>query len=103
MSLGVYPSHSGVLSRSGASAPSVSGPREQRADDSTDADAAVEEAELRRLRAADGAHRMLALAQAMRAICCLTQAPDGSGPIKIRIGLHVGPAVAAVVGTQMLR
>ena len=52
---------------------------------------------------ADGARRVLALAQAMHSICANTPAPDGSGPIRIRVGLHVGPAIAAVVGTQMLR
>ena len=53
--------------------------------------------------AASGARRMFVLAQEMLRVCSETQAPDGSGPIRIRIGLHVGPVVAAIVGTQMLR
>ena len=51
----------------------------------------------------DHARRMFVLAREMLRISAATQAPDGSGPIKIRIGLHVGPVVAAVVGTRMLR
>ena len=88
---------------SGGGSPSRSPPRAEGSDSGDDEDNAEEAAELRRVHSADGAHRMLALAQAMRSICALTQAPDGSGPIQIRLGLHVGPAVAAVVGTQMLR
>ena len=55
------------------------------------------------MRAGYGARRTFVLAQEMLRVCSETQAPDGSGPIKIRIGLHVGPVVAAVVGTRMLR
>ena len=53
--------------------------------------------------AADGTRRMLALARAMHKVCAETQAPDGSGPVQMRVGLHVGPVVSAVVGTRMLR
>ena len=97
---------SGVSTRSGVGTPGNSAPHSAAALESDGEEEEGEEEEsdeLRRLRAADGAHRMLALAQAMHSICALTQAPDGSGPIQIRVGLHVGPAVAAVVGTQMLR
>ena len=54
-------------------------------------------------RVTDGTRRMLALARAMHKVCAETQAPDGSGPIQMRVGLHVGPVVLAVVGTRMLR
>ena len=107
---GVLPSDEGELTRSVSAASGHSAAARSRAGTPSTSDPpalesreAGESEELRRLRATDGAHRMLALAQAMRSICALTQAPDGSGPIQIRIGLHVGPAVAAVVGTQMLR
>ena len=46
---------------------------------------------------------MLAFAQAMHRACAAVAAPDGSGPVRVRVGLHVGPVVAAVVGTRMLR
>ena len=107
---GVLPSDEGELTRSVSAASGHSATARSRVGTPSTSDPpalesreAEESEELRRLRATDGAHRMLALAQAMRSICALTQAPDGSGPIQIRIGLHVGPAVAAVVGTQMLR
>ena len=102
--LAVYgvPPRSGEEEDNGFSAAGFSSGRSSR-NGSGVAASASHSAEANGLHSADGARRMLALAQAMHSICAVTRAPDGSGPIRIRVGLHVGPAIAAVVGTQMLR
>ena len=55
-----------------------------------------------KLPVSEKARRLARLAACMQAACTTLSFPDGS-PVTMRVGLHLAPAVAGVVGNTMLR